>query len=109
MIEYIYLIEIKDICFDLDTNDENVPGLTLTEKVRELINYCHRYDLLTQLLRECKQSRPTVPWPQLDGEGYFISKTDIISGLVSISEVQWNEIKETNSKLRQQMQDIQFQ
>lgn len=47
MIEHFNLNEIKDICFDLDINDENVPGLTLTEKVRELINYCHRHDLLT--------------------------------------------------------------
>lgn len=54
--------EIKTICFELGIDYELIEGESKSGKVRELILYCMRRDLIGQLWRTCKRLRPTAIW-----------------------------------------------
>lgn len=55
---YFTLDEIKDICFDLNINYENLPGDTISSKSRELILFCQRTNDIRSLLEKCASLRP---------------------------------------------------
>lgn len=61
---YFNSSELNSLCFDLGINYENLPGETLDDKGRELINFCHRYSLITVLIEQCCKLRPVVFWPE---------------------------------------------
>jgi hypothetical protein len=51
--------ELRDLCFDLGIDFEELPGETKSDKARELIAYCLRRGLVFELLTQCAQLRPT--------------------------------------------------
>lgn len=55
--------EFQGLCFDLDINDEVLPGETLDDKTRELIGYCERHGLIKNLTEKCAELRPRMHWP----------------------------------------------
>ncbi len=58
--------ELRSLCFDLEIRYENLPGETLDDKARELINYCDRHGILPTLIHRCKELRPNISWLEDD-------------------------------------------
>lgn len=56
------LDEIRQICFDLKVNYENLPGETLNDKCRELYLYMERRGDLVILIATCQAERPGENW-----------------------------------------------
>lgn len=56
------LDELKQLCFVLEVNFDNLEGNTLTAKSRELVMYCYRYGRTADLLRVCKERKARVDW-----------------------------------------------
>ncbi len=54
--------ELRNLCFDLDVLYENLPGDTIDDKARELVDYCNRHDLLPKLVELCRELRPHTSW-----------------------------------------------
>ncbi len=54
--------EIRDLCFELHVNYEDISGRNRSEKIRELILYFSRQDRITDLIQYCKQQRPHQDW-----------------------------------------------
>ncbi|MCP4428785.1 MAG: protein kinase [Chloroflexi bacterium] len=55
--------ELRNLCFDLNVNYENLSGDTLQNKAGALIRYCRRHGLLSELMAQCRKLRPHVAWP----------------------------------------------
>jgi hypothetical protein len=53
--------ELKDLCFDLDIDYENLPGEAKGDKARELIKYAGRHGRLPELITAIQQLRPNAP------------------------------------------------
>lgn len=49
--------ELRNLCFDLEIEYENLPGTAFNDKVRELISYCNRHQRLDDLIKTCKLIR----------------------------------------------------
>lgn len=60
--------ELRDLCFTLGIEYENLGSDTKSGKIRELIAYCQRHACLGSLLNTCRQLRPHVQWPTLPTE-----------------------------------------
>ena len=58
--------ELQDICFELEVDYENVPGISKADKARELILYLDRRERLPELWAICQQLRPNVIWRSSD-------------------------------------------
>jgi hypothetical protein len=58
--------ELRTLCFDLGVEYEDLPGSGKADKARELVDYMERYERLADLVRVGRQSRPDVPWPDID-------------------------------------------
>jgi hypothetical protein len=56
------LEELKSLCFDLGVKYDNLAGQTLSAKSVELVSYCQRYSLLSNLIELCAQLRHQVDW-----------------------------------------------
>jgi hypothetical protein len=56
--------ELRQLCFDLGVDDEDVPGSTKSGKARELIAYLERRDRIDELLTLCRKQRPSVSWSE---------------------------------------------
>jgi len=54
--------ELRNLVFDLGINHEDLPSETLSDQVRELVAYCVRHGLLSDLVRRCRRLRPHVIW-----------------------------------------------
>lgn len=54
--------ELRDLCFDLDIDYDNLPGYVKKDKARELIQYSQRRGRLPELTRQISQLRPHVSW-----------------------------------------------
>lgn len=51
--------ELRDLCFfEIGVDYEDLPGQSKQDKVRELIKYCERHDLIDTLSVYCKKARP---------------------------------------------------
>lgn len=68
--------EVREICFKLDINYENLSGTIHKTKVIELVLYCKRRELLGKLINYCKLLRPNIEWPWEDSS--LEIKTDFI-------------------------------
>ena len=64
MEKYYSLDELRTLCFDLDLDYESLPGDAKPQKVRELITHCQRNDIINELLKSLRESRPSAPWPK---------------------------------------------
>ena len=63
MIEAFSLEELKDICFDLEIEHENLPGHDQKSAfVRELIGYTQRIGRLSELIQVLQAERPHLEW-----------------------------------------------
>lgn len=55
--------EVKDLCYDLTIDYEDLPALGKTGKVRELIIFCQKNGRLPALIKLCQEQRPDETWP----------------------------------------------
>lgn len=51
--------ELKSLCFQINVDFDNLAGQEKEVKIRELIHYCYRHNLLKQLVDACANARPT--------------------------------------------------
>ena len=61
---YFDLDEMDSLAFESGIQVEEVPGETLSERARELVEYADRHGVLVDLLRTCVVKRPFVAWPE---------------------------------------------
>ena len=54
------LEELKDLCFDLKIDFDNLQGKAKKDKARELLNYCKRHNLIQELKEQVIKQRPDV-------------------------------------------------
>jgi hypothetical protein len=50
--------DLRDLCFEIGIEDEDVPGDTRSAKAREIVRYCQRHTRLEDLKAACAQLRP---------------------------------------------------
>jgi hypothetical protein len=55
--------ELKDLCFRIGVDDEDLPGGCKKDKVRELVRHCDRTRTMAVLLEKCRIKRPAETWP----------------------------------------------
>ena len=55
--------ELRQLCFDLGIEYEDLRGDTRHAKAQALVAYCHRTDDLPHLITRCRALRPAVNWP----------------------------------------------
>ena len=60
--DYFNETELRNLCFDLDVEYENLSGPTKADKARELVSLLKRSDRIPELLKRCSKLRPNVPW-----------------------------------------------
>ena len=58
--------ELKNLCFDLHIDYDNLPGETKSAKCRELISHCQRRGSTSDLTTELKRQRKNVSWDEAD-------------------------------------------
>lgn len=56
---------LRNLCFDMGIQYENLPGDTLGAKAREFILYCERHLRIGELIEMGRAARPELPWPAL--------------------------------------------
>jgi len=54
--------ELRDLCFQLAIDYEDLPGATKRDRIREIVEYCERRGSLPQLRELCSRLRPHVDW-----------------------------------------------
>jgi hypothetical protein len=62
LVQAFNLEEIRELCLDLSINYEELSGDNLRVKSRELIEYCQRRGLLSNLLTRCEELRTHLDW-----------------------------------------------
>jgi tetratricopeptide (TPR) repeat protein len=62
LIEYFNEEELRDLCFRLDVDYDDLPGVGKAGKARELVTYHERRGILPKLAAMCRQLRPNVDW-----------------------------------------------
>lgn len=64
LIEHFDLSELKNLCFDLHVDYDELAGETKSGKARELVKYCHRTGKIAALVTRCQELQPHVVWNQ---------------------------------------------
>ena len=54
--------ELRTLCFDLRVDYDSLPGMTKTDKARELISHLRRHDRIPDLIGVVKLQRPDIPY-----------------------------------------------
>jgi hypothetical protein len=54
--------ELRDLCFYVNVDYENLPGERKGDKARELILHFERHDRVLELVEKCRQLRPKASW-----------------------------------------------
>lgn len=62
MVDAFSINEIRQICFDLKINFDELPGDTLTDRCRELYLYTERRGDVHRLIEICQRERPSANW-----------------------------------------------
>jgi hypothetical protein len=60
--DYFNETELRNLCFDLDVEYEDLSGPTKADKARELVALLKRCDRISELIKLCSKLRPNVPW-----------------------------------------------
>lgn len=60
--DYFNEEELRDLCFELGIDYENLAGSTKSGKARELVAYCERHMRIGELAAACYRLRPQAPW-----------------------------------------------
>ena len=63
--------ELRDLCFDLGVEYENLGGDNKAAKARELVAYCQRHGRMTQLEETCRRLRPNAALECLFNAGFL--------------------------------------
>ncbi len=63
---YFNLSELRDLCFQLTVDYENLNGENKRDKSRELVFYCQRNGLIENLKTKVTDLRPEAAWPHVD-------------------------------------------
>ncbi len=50
--------ELRELCFDLGIDYENLPAVGKSARARELVTFCERHGRLTELDAACRRLRP---------------------------------------------------
>lgn len=61
LVAHFSVEELRTLCFDLGIDSENFPSLK-DSFCRELVSYCSRNRLISELMESCRQKRPSVSW-----------------------------------------------
>lgn len=61
--------ELRDLCFDLNIDYENLPGQGKGDKARELVAYVGRHNRIAELVKEVRSLRPNADWPNTMNDG----------------------------------------
>lgn len=72
--------ELRDLCFRLHLDYENVAGNTKRDKIRELLLYTQRHGTLNELIAIAADMRPRMQWQtaaQTQGKIPIVSKLDM--------------------------------
>ena len=59
--------ELRTLCFDMHVDYESLGGDNKADKVRELVVYCERRQITSDLVARCRALRPRVPWEDESG------------------------------------------
>lgn len=54
--------ELRQLCFAMNVEYSELPGIGSDGKARELVLYCNRHNRLGELFRRVKAARPSAPW-----------------------------------------------
>ena len=57
--------ELKNLCFDLGIDYDDLPGETKSDKARELIEYLDNRDQISRLIEVLKSRRPDISWDSI--------------------------------------------
>lgn len=57
--------ELRDLCFDLGIDYDDLPGQAKSDKARELVAYANRRARSADLLAACRHERPHAEWDSL--------------------------------------------
>lgn len=82
--------ELRDLCFDLQIEYENLSGENKLAKVRELLRYTSRHQKLPELIEIFKRLRPDLQWPDIQG---YLQKVNQGNSLTSV----WSSIFQRNT------------
>ena len=58
--------ELREICFNLNIDYEELPGQAKGAKARELITHLERRGRLVELANLCQKERPHLDWPGVE-------------------------------------------
>lgn len=90
--------ELRDLCFDLEIEYENLPGDNKLAKVRELLRYSTRHHKLPELIKLFVKSRPEIQWPDVRS---YLQKIHQDNSLTSV----WGSIFQQNSSYVPQVEN----
>jgi hypothetical protein len=65
LVEYFDEDELETLCFDLRVDFEDLEGENKTQKTISLITHMARLEQVDQLIQQCSELRPNVPWSEL--------------------------------------------
>jgi uncharacterized membrane-anchored protein YhcB (DUF1043 family) len=54
--------ELRDLCFKLNVDYDDLRSEGKGDKARELVAYCERHGRISELLGICQQLRPRLSW-----------------------------------------------
>jgi Effector-associated domain 7/SIR2-like domain len=90
--------EIRDLCLDLDIQYENLAGDSKLAKVRELLLYVKRRQILPDLMVLFIKQRPKLPWPNIDN---YLQNTIHDNATTSV----WTSVFQQSSTYTPQVRD----
>ena len=59
---YFNASELRNLCFDLNVDYDNLQGEGKGDKARELVAYMERHERISELVEACKGLYPKVTW-----------------------------------------------
>jgi hypothetical protein len=59
--------ELKNLCFDLRIEYENLSGTTKIDRCRELVKHCLRHSRMNHLVDVLNRLRPRISWEEFEG------------------------------------------
>ncbi len=66
MADCLDMNEVRDLCFDLQVDFENLLGERKIDKIKALVGLFYRQNLLDVLINWLQGIRPDVEWPEND-------------------------------------------
>jgi hypothetical protein len=55
--------DLRDLCFEMSIDYDNLPGSGKRNKARELVLYCEHRNITADLIARCREQRPHADWP----------------------------------------------